>query len=368
MKEEREFAGFVLSFAVGIFSVTGSEIISYTHTSAFSSLSLTGIVMLMTALMNPGFRRRNSMAVRIAVPVLGLLCGTFIGTGHIVCLPCTSEQSFTNGLRKLGKDIGSFIENMGFSDQDTGSVLKALITGDRKGMPEHVIESFRDSGAAHILALSGFHLSIIYVIVSKSLALSGGGRKTLVLKSVITATFCGIYTLATGAGPSICRAFIFILLGEASTLFHRKKTTSALLLSALFIQLVLNPLSIRTVSFQLSYAAMAGIAYIFPYMKNLWKKDDDDQWKILRKIWESASMSISCQLTTGPLAFHHFGTLPEHFLLTNLIALPLTALIIPTALLTMLLTSVSLCPAFLVQMTEFLVHVLIRSLEIIAGM
>ena len=88
----------------------------------------------------------------------------------------------------------------------------------------------------------------------------------------------------------------------------------------------------------------------------------------MKWIWVSAAMSVSCQVTTGPLAYFYFGTFPQHFLLTNLIAMPLTGLIIPSALLTITLDSIGICPDLLISFTETLVGLMSKALSIIASM
>jgi competence protein ComEC len=116
---------------------------------------------------------------------------------------------------------------------------------------------------------------------------------------------------------------------------------------------------------------MAGIAFIFPKMKSFWpeeEKGDVREWRFLKWIWTSASLSISCQLTTGPLAWYYFSSFPQHFLLTNLIAIPLTGIIIPAALITLVLNTFGICPLFMLRLTEGLAEVLTSSLAIIATM
>jgi competence protein ComEC len=87
----------------------------------------------------------------------------------------------------------------------------------------------------------------------------------------------------------------------------------------------------------------------------------------MKRIWESAALSISCQITTGPLAWIYFGTFPQYFILTNLIALPMTSLIIPAALLTLVLDSMEICPHILIRATEALANALCGALGTIAA-
>ena len=89
---------------------------------------------------------------------------------------------------------------------------------------------------------------------------------------------------------------------------------------------------------------------------------------IVKKIWDTAAVSISCQATTAPIAYHYFGTFPMYFLLTNLMALPLTGIIIPISAATVLLTSIGICPEILIRATEGVTSCLISVLKTISQM
>ena len=90
--------------------------------------------------------------------------------------------------------------------------------------------------------------------------------------------------------------------------------------------------------------------------------------KCARWIWNSAAMSIACQITTGPIAYIYFGTFPSQFILTNLIALPLTGLIIPMTLLTLAANQSGICIRMLTDCTEWLVTALCESLSLLSTM
>ncbi len=369
MTAEREFAGFVLPFAAGIFLATGSGLIRISHISIACTASFTITALVLLSMLRPETRRHIYISAWTAV--LGLCTGALSGFTSRLAEISSSVPAFSSWAAGFGQSMGAAIDSIPFGDTQTNAVIKALVTGERNGIPASLTEAFRDSGAAHILSLSGFHLGIIYGIIRFSLSALGNGRKAMRTRSAATIALCGLYTLATGAGPSIVRAFLFILLGESAGIMHRRQTTASLLMSSLLIQLVLSPSDIRSVSFQLSYAAMAGIAYIHPWLRDFWPgkpADDRTFTKGMRWIWNSAAMSIACQLTTGPLAYIYFESFPRHFLLTNLIALPLTGLIIPFGLVTLVLHSLGICPAIMTEATEMLVQALSAALEIISVM
>ena len=88
----------------------------------------------------------------------------------------------------------------------------------------------------------------------------------------------------------------------------------------------------------------------------------------MHKIWDAAALSTSCQITTAPIAWHYFHTFPKFFLLTNLLAIPLTTGLIAVSLLTICLYSFGICPTFLITLTDFLVSLLTWILSIIGSM
>ncbi len=365
MTAERGFAGFVLPFTAGVFLATGPALIRTAYFPVFCTASMVVTALLLIFMMHPYRHELSVRSIWIMLCSLGMATGIFAGLTSLMMNLSSCESTISSWAAGFGHRLGDYIDSVPFGNSETNALLKALLTGERNDIPRSVTEAFRDSGAAHILSLSGFHLGIVYAIVRWSLSGLGNTVWTTRLRSVLTVAFCGFYTLATGAGPSIIRAFLFIFLGEVSRLTHRHRSTGTLLLSALLLQLTMNPSSIRSVSFQLSYAAMAGIAWIYPWLRSFWP---DGLRGPLCRVWNSAAMSIACQLPTAPLAFFYFGTFPRHFLITNLLALPLTGLLIPLGLASIILSVLGLCPAFLLTATDLLVSVLTSCLEIIAGM
>ena len=182
------------------------------------------------------------------------------------------------------------------------------------------------------------------------------------------------------------RAYIFIILRELAKMTSRYHGLGQVLLASLVVQLTIDPLAVRSISFQLSYAAMAGIAFIYPWLQGFWdraikliqdiksEEDSNDKTpaemvsKAMQWAWNTVALSIACQITTGPLAYAYFGTFPVHFMLTNLLSLPLTGLLIPCALLTVVLSTLGYCPQILIQATEWLVSTLVWMLKVISTM
>ena len=371
MTVERDIAGFVLPFTLGT-----ALALSFQHANIHAIPHISSTAFLITAtclatLLCRRILRLNSVAIWATIIISGFCCGILCcGMTHpYFIVHICDEGPIFRAAQNFGQSIKHILAEIQFADNRTNALATALITGDRSSLTSEDINIFRSSGASHILALSGMHLGIIYGILKIILSGIGNSLSARRSKSCIIILICGFYTLSTGAGPSIVRALIFIILAETANLSGRRTNLKGTLLTALLIQLFLTPGDIADVGFQLSYAAMAGIAFIFPWLKNLWPQEKTGvSEKILKWIWSSAALSIACQITTAPIAFVYFGTFPKYFLITNLLAIPLVGIIIPTLVLTATLGFCGTCPEILVQITEILTKTLIHALTIISSL
>lgn len=368
MDVERDLAGIALPFAAGVAIIVLGSSLFHFGLPLYSGLPCLIILSSIAILLHPAHQAIPSSLLRFTIGSCLVCCGAFCAlTAEAISATEFHPGRFMEYASGFATSMGDTIDSIGFCNPNTNAIIKALIIGERSDIPPHIAEAFRLSGASHILALSGLHLGIIYGIISRVLSVLGNTQTAQAIRSISICIMCGLYTLAVGAGASILRAFLFIFLGETARMTGRYKSIGSILIGALMIHLTTDPKAIREIGFQLSYAAMAGIAFIFPWLKGFWpeisRKLNPVHW-----IWKTAAMSISCQITTGPLAWFYFGTFPVHFLLTNLIALPLIALIIPSALLTIVLNQCGFCPETASRATEALVTTLSDALEIISSM
>ncbi|MCM1501560.1 MAG: ComEC/Rec2 family competence protein [Bacteroidales bacterium] len=314
-----------------------------------------------------------------------LLGSLFAIAGACICtIDMTVSASFQHGpgpikafAMSCAGNIKDVIDSISFGDARCNAVMKAFLTGDRSGLDSHTREIFRQSGASHLLALSGMHIGILHVILSKALSMAGNSPFARKSRAILTVTGAGFFTIMTGASASLVRAFLFILLGETAKLCGRKADGATLLCSALMIQLALKPGIISSISFQLSYLAMAGIFIVYPRLKGLWPEESGGmkgsrKARIIagpmKKIWELCALSISCQLFTGPLAWFKFGTFPQYFLLTNLMCIPLMTLTMAFSTATAAMEAAGICPGFMAAICERLIASMIFILETISSM
>ena len=211
------------------------------------------------------------------------------------------------------------------------AVVKALAYGYQDEIPAEIEESFRQSGAIHLLALSGMHLGLLYGLLLKLLAFTGNSPAARRVRSIIIILALWAFTIFTGCGVSILRAAVMFSIYEAGALAGRRRNgLNALSLSAIIIT-VADPAAPSRISFQLSYAAMTAIFLIFPYLRGIVTVRN----KALGKIADACAMTIACQATTAPIIMLHFGTFAFFSLLANLLCTPIVSiamLLIPAVL------------------------------------
>ena len=211
------------------------------------------------------------------------------------------------------------------------AVVKALAYGYQDEIPPGIEESFRQSGAIHLLALSGMHLGLLYGLLLKLLALIGNSPTAKRIRSTVIIAALWAFTIFTGCGVSILRAAVMFSIYEAGVLAGRRRNgLNALSLSAIIIT-VADPSAPSGISFQLSYAAMTAIFLIFPHLRTIVKTRN----RISGRIADACAMTIACQATTAPIILLHFGTFAFYSLLANLLCSPIVSiamLLIPAVL------------------------------------
>ena len=304
-------------------------------------------------------------------PAVGIILGVFLLLGVFCALnaaiPVAGTKSRLTALAAgAAESLRAFIGSLPFPSEGTAPLLQALLTGDRSGLAPETVAAFRGSGASHILALSGLHMGMLYIIFDSLTKPLGHSRPAQIIRFVLVLGGAGFFTLMTGAGPSIVRAFLFIALNETLRLLNRPRKATRVFCVALLIQLVLDPSVISSLGFQLSYLAMAGIFLLYPMLEKFYPEGSD--YNPLRWIWKAAAMSISCQVFTAPLVWFRFHTFPKWFLLTNLLAVPLTTLTVWSAVIVLAFAAVGICPQILLDITDALCRLLTGVLEIIASM
>lgn len=203
-------------------------------------------------------------------------------------------------------------------------VAEALLLGYRDELDRGLVQMYSNTGVVHIIAISGMHLGLIYGII---LLLIRPFRKYKYVSKAspfITIAFLWAFTIMVGATASVVRAaLMFTFMAAAETLRRTTNVYNTLSASA-FCMLCFQPFLLWDLGFQLSYAAVLGILMLYKPIDNLWLPEN----RLLQKIGQMCAVTISAQLLTLPLSIYHFHQIPNLFLLSNIIAVPLGSVVL----------------------------------------
>jgi competence protein ComEC len=200
----------------------------------------------------------------------------------------------------------------------------ALLFGEKTELSKEINSNYKQAGIMHILAISGLHIALIYGIIlwlTKPLLRLKKGKLYIFFISLSVLWF---YAILAGFSASIVRAAVmFSVVALAKIVNRQANIYNSLAVSALLL-LVYNPNYLFDVGFQLSFAAIFSIVIFQPFVR----KYSYDKNKIILKTKELLLISLVAQMGVLPLILYYFGQFPLLFLLANLIAIPLSSLIL----------------------------------------
>lgn len=247
---------------------------------------------------------------------------------------------------------------------DEFAVLSALTLGYKDELTPELKESFSTSGAMHILAVSGLHVGIIYIILCKLLFFLEKNRYGNILRSLITIATLFFYAFLTGLSDSVMRATIMLSFISFGNVFTRQMNIYNSIAASAFILLLLNPYSVMSVGFQLSYAAVLSIVFFQPKIYSLFsfKKQIPDY------IWQLVSVAVAAQIGTFPITVHYFNQFPAYFIVTNIIIIPLATLIIYGALILFIFSFSTVISSVIAKVINFFLIVLNTSINFIENL
>ncbi len=223
----------------------------------------------------------------------------------------------------LRQKLLAILDKSGLSGREYG-VISALLIGYTDKLDPDLIKDYQGSGAMHILSVSGMHVGVIYLVLNFFLFFFDKFKYGRVPKAVMLILFVWFYAVLTGLSPAVFRAatmFSLIALGNA---FKYPPNIFNTLAASAFVLLVYNPFFLFDIGFQLSYLAVIGIVTIYPVIYKSWHPE---YW-LVNKLWSLIAVSIAAQIVTFPLSLYYFHQFPNYFILTNMAAVPLSALVI----------------------------------------
>ncbi|AZQ60282.1 ComEC family competence protein [Maribacter sp. MJ134] len=243
------------------------------------------------------------------------------------------------------------LKEQNFGADELG-VIQALLLGQRSDLSEETYDNYKKAGAVHILAVSGLHIGILLLLIQFLLSplrtLPKGNIVILVLSVVLLWGFAFL----AGLSASIIRACtMFSFIAYALSLNRPSNTSNILSLSLFFILLFINPNLLFHIGFQMSYAAVFAIVWIYPLLQKLWFP----KHKIVRYFWQLLSVSLAAQLGVLPISLYYFHQFPGLFFISNLLIVPVLGAILAIGILVILLSLNNALPDWLVWLFNKLI-------------
>lgn len=210
--------------------------------------------------------------------------------------------------------------------RNEASIMQAVLLGDRYNIPKHIKELFQISGVAHILAISGLHQGIVAGLILLFLKMLPIPRRAQYFLTILLLIF---YSFLTGGRPSVIRATIMAVVFLTSFIVEREGDSINALGLAVFLILLMNPLNLFDVGFQLSFISVFSIISLYSiFVNGLKRLFPDNKSRIVRYFMQSLAVSISAYLGVVGFIAYYFRIVAPIAIFANLIVIPLIAVII----------------------------------------
>ncbi len=209
-------------------------------------------------------------------------------------------------------------------DEDAYAFIAAITLGYKAYLSDDLQEAFRASGTAHVLAVSGLHVGIIYMIINLLFSFLGKSGNLFMLRQWIVILVLWGYVFMAGMSSSVIRAAIMITIFCLGSLQHQRSFTYNTLAASAFLILIFRPMSLFDVSFQMSFGAVFAILFFQPKIQ----ARCIPKTRVVKYIRDLFTVSIAAQLGVFPLTLYYFGTFPTYFFITNLLVVPIAGIIL----------------------------------------
>ncbi len=290
----------------------------------------------------------------------GVLYRCFVKEGEWSVLCKKESRSLKITSIRFSRQLWSKIENLESGNENLG-VLYAVALGSKSLLTPEIREAYAATGAMHVLAVSGLHVGLIWMVLGYIFIWVKKLPAGRFLQFIVISGLIWFYALMTGMSPSVVRsAGMFTLVSFGKIIQKESSVYNSLSISA-FFGLLFSPQWLTDAGFQLSYTAVLSIVFFQPKVSSLF---NPRIW-LLRKIWDISSVSIAAQLGTLPLTLFYFNRFPPWFILSNLVVIPLVTLIMMVFIVLLISAFSPILFGLVLKVLLFVIAIMNSSLEFI---
>jgi competence protein ComEC len=253
----------------------------------------------------------------------GISYQVYLKQGEYVTLKIENENLFRKYLFSTREKIVGLIKKYIPGTKEAG-LAEAMLIGYKEDLDKKLVQSYSDTGVVHIIAISGLHLGLIYwllMLLCKPLSKHKTGR---IIQPILIIAGLWLFSCIAGGSPSVLRSAVMFTCIVIGASINRKTSIFNSLAASAFMLLCFNPMWLWDAGFQLSYAAVLSLAVFYKPIYNLFFIQN----KLLDLLWKSICVTLAAQILTVPVSVYHFHQFPNLFLIANLLAVPLSSIII----------------------------------------
>lgn len=275
------------------------------------------------------------------------------------------ELSLQMRALRLRGNVVSMYKGLSFEGNEL-ALLSALTVGERGDFPKELKESYSVAGASHILALSGMHLGVFYLLLTTLFSFWGRSRLAVALRELLIVLLLWGFAFVAGLSPSVVRAAVLFTLVSVGRSLHQDASGVSSLSFAAIVMLLFSPHLLFDVSFQLSFAAVFSILLLAPPLQHLFGLERRG-W-LFRYVANLLILSVVAQVGTLPFVWYYFGVFPLYFLLTNMVVVPLAFLLMSLSVIVWMLSFLPLLQWPFVVLLKFVVGFMNGCVTLIASL
>jgi len=289
----------------------------------------------------------------------GLYHTSYLRPGDYKVLEGKQQNWFYSFIYQSRNAVHKTLKTYITGNKNVEGIAEALLIGYKEDLDKDLVQAYSNTGVVHIIAISGLHLGLIYAVLFWIFTKIPFVKRLKILNLVIILSFLWLFSFVTGASASVIRsAVMFTCILTGKTFFKQASTYNSLAASA-FLMLSYNPYYLWDVGFQLSYLAVFGIVWLQQPIYHLFYI----KFWPLRQIWSLMSVTLAAQVFAFPVCLYYFHQFPNTFLFTNLVAVPLSTLILFGEIAMLVFSWWPVLASLLGIIISWLIHVMNKVIE-----
>ena len=238
---------------------------------------------------------------------------------------------------------------------DVLAIINALLLGQRQDISPEIYNNYVNAGVIHILAVSGLHVGIIFLILNwlfKPLHRFKYGKH--LIKPLLIILILWSFAFVAGLSPSVTRAVTMFSIVTCAQFLKRPTNIYNTISISIFLMLLVKPIYLFDVGFQMSYLAVLAIVSVQPMLYILWKTPN----LVIDKFWQILTVTIAAQLGVAPLGLFYFHQFPGLFFISNLVIIPVLGIILGLGIFVIFLALLDSLPEVIAEVFSFIIDTL----------